>query len=404
MLNTKKQLLQFLMLASFLLLQTEVSSQTISAKQVLDDTISVVGNDNLISRLRIGDLKKKYIIVDFWATWCAPCIENHKKLEKVYAKHSDSLTIITICGDSYQHFSRFNADWKTDFIKGLDTGNVVFTKHHVSIIPTMFFINTETMKINVASGALLSEKLFQSFVRKGGKILDSLPKYRDVQDVFQEYFSEQQHPKGMVIETKYIPNSSSFLYYRAAIQPLGYRKVYANFSIAAVYKDCYKMSEVRAIYGYNDDLESYSCFELGFSQDDKRDPDKIMIDYLESNHPEIEAKVVKRVADSCYVLERIPDRKICQPTSDTPDGSIAGNAYSGKNVSIQAICFFLEEQLRIPVENLVGSKYCSFALEYHYGDFSDLNKQLGNYGLKLTKDRNRKIDYLLLRKHVLSLN
>jgi thiol-disulfide isomerase/thioredoxin len=48
----------------------------------------------------LSDLKGRYILLDFWATWCAPCMADLPKLKQTYtAFHSQGLEILGIDGD-----------------------------------------------------------------------------------------------------------------------------------------------------------------------------------------------------------------------------------------------------------------------------------------------------------------
>ena len=37
----------------------------------------------------LGDLQGKVVLVDFWATWCEPCLETMPRLQKLYSAYSD---------------------------------------------------------------------------------------------------------------------------------------------------------------------------------------------------------------------------------------------------------------------------------------------------------------------------
>ena len=49
---------------------------------------------------RLGDYKDKVVILNFWATWCAPCLEEMPAFEKLYRRYrSQGLTVLAVSLD-----------------------------------------------------------------------------------------------------------------------------------------------------------------------------------------------------------------------------------------------------------------------------------------------------------------
>ena len=43
------------------------------------------------ANFKLSDLKKDYILLDFWASWCAPCVEEQPELMKIYNEFSEQV-------------------------------------------------------------------------------------------------------------------------------------------------------------------------------------------------------------------------------------------------------------------------------------------------------------------------
>ncbi|NGP76743.1 TlpA family protein disulfide reductase [Balneolaceae bacterium YR4-1] len=69
----------------------------------------------------------KAVLVNVWATWCAPCIEEFPEIVKVQRKYEDSLRVIFISADfpdsrdlALQFLREQGVDWTTYFKTGSD--------------------------------------------------------------------------------------------------------------------------------------------------------------------------------------------------------------------------------------------------------------------------------------------
>lgn len=94
------------------------------------------------------ELRGKIVILDFWATWCGPCITSFPGMKIVVEKYRDDEAVRLLFINSWERVQ----DWKknaSDFISKnnypfhvlLDTENKVITAFGVDGIPTKFIID-----------------------------------------------------------------------------------------------------------------------------------------------------------------------------------------------------------------------------------------------------------------------
>jgi thiol-disulfide isomerase/thioredoxin len=108
--------------------------------------------------------KSKYLFIDFWASWCGPCIAEIPFLKDVYAKYkAKGLEMVGISLDSrnddwQKALKKVNAPWVQLCVKGDDDTRFLYDTYHFSAIPYSILLD-ENSKI-IAAG-LRGEELIK---------------------------------------------------------------------------------------------------------------------------------------------------------------------------------------------------------------------------------------------------
>tara|TARA_R110002050_G_scaffold5292_1_gene23904 strand:- start:7131 stop:7691 length:561 start_codon:yes stop_codon:yes gene_type:complete len=57
--------------------------------------------------LNFEDLKGKIILINFWATWCPPCIAEMPSMQKLYNDYKDNVSFVFVTTDYYNEINPF---------------------------------------------------------------------------------------------------------------------------------------------------------------------------------------------------------------------------------------------------------------------------------------------------------
>jgi len=124
---------------------------------------------------KLSELRGKLVLLDFWATWCAPCVAELPNLKKTHEKFAaDGLTIVSISFDrDAQTARKFAAEkqmnWPQVWAEKADEGPIG-NLYGVGGIPATFLIGPDG---KVIERDLRGEELVKAVEREVNKLKKS---------------------------------------------------------------------------------------------------------------------------------------------------------------------------------------------------------------------------------------
>ncbi len=117
--------------------------------------------------IKLSDLKGKTVILDFWATWCGPCIMSFPGMKKAMDKYKGREDVVFVYVNTFErvapektndHVKNFVTNRGLTFLNTvMDEGSQVAYMYGVDSIPTKFFIDKEGKFLHKSRGYAGSE-------------------------------------------------------------------------------------------------------------------------------------------------------------------------------------------------------------------------------------------------------
>lgn len=158
-------------------------------KKVNDFTLS----DEKDQSLAFNNFKGKYVLIDFWASWCSPCRQSFPHMREVYQQYKDqnfeiySISIDKSKADWLKAVAQENNPWK----QALDNINIAGSGFAITGVPTTYLISPEgtiLMKevgFNPDGSGEIEKKLAALFggkvkaaekpAKEEGKVIEAMP-------------------------------------------------------------------------------------------------------------------------------------------------------------------------------------------------------------------------------------
>jgi thiol-disulfide isomerase/thioredoxin len=104
--------------------------------------------------ISISEFRGKIVLLNFWASWCFPCIIEMPAMENLHKrlKRRNFVMVAINLQESAEQVKQFFKDNKLTFTTLLDTKGIVGTEFGIRSIPTTFILDKEGRLIGKALG------------------------------------------------------------------------------------------------------------------------------------------------------------------------------------------------------------------------------------------------------------
>ena len=125
-------------------------------------------------KISFASLKGKYVLIDFWASWCGPCKASFPHMKEVYAKYKgDQFEIYSISIDKdkeawLKELKKQDLPW----LQSLDDQNISQSGFAINAVPTTYLIGPDgkifmkSIGFDSSGNGELEKKLDELFAKK----------------------------------------------------------------------------------------------------------------------------------------------------------------------------------------------------------------------------------------------
>ncbi len=157
------------------LFQPDISNQsgtTVTNSNKKEEQTGVLFKDENGKVIDLGDLRGKVVFINFWATWCPPCIAEMPSINKLQEKFKDNKDIVILMVDADHRLEKSQR-----FMRKNNYDLEVFTPASQipaellgGALPTTVLLNKEgEIAFRHEGGADYTNKEFQDFIEKLSK-------------------------------------------------------------------------------------------------------------------------------------------------------------------------------------------------------------------------------------------
>ena len=112
----------------------------------------------------LSEQKGKIVLLNFWATWCGPCVAEMPAFERLHGEYGEDVAVLAVnCLEDKETVDQFISDEQYTFPIAYDAAGKINQKYPSDGIPYTLVIDEEGMIQKIYVGAADAETQYQEY-------------------------------------------------------------------------------------------------------------------------------------------------------------------------------------------------------------------------------------------------
>ena len=331
--------------------------------------------------------------IDFWATWCGPCIHVSKYLSVLQKKHPNRFYIVSLTQESPGIIDRFFKKHQTDLAVAIDYNGETFRKYNIQSLPQGVLLNAKGDVIWEGHPADLKSIDVNRFLKQNSKTTSLNKMFKQNNEQMFLVKDDVYKPTANIefVETE----SATFTDVQLSYLEGGYKQVSGTLQNILAYFLKVNKSQVVVDKNMN---KSYTLYYKNSIVKNSEDLLKTVLNVFELNVVESSVKgdVIVLAAEnlSLWDVNQINWGEQGQPYL------IDDSQIQADNASVLDVTYKLSSVLETPIilkGDFDYSKLYDWQIHYKYFKLMQTDL-LDNYGIKVEMQQNNYPSYKVIKK------
>ncbi|MBO9566698.1 MAG: TIGR03435 family protein [Niastella sp.] len=301
----------------------------------------------------------KFTIVNFWGTWCSPCLPEMDSLAKLQVRNNSRIQVIAVSNDPVDKLKKYVARKPSTLWLVSDTASWLYQQFALNYVGQAAIVDQQHRIIALVRSDSINQSMIDKLLRKEA-ILSSGETGNKRDAIETDPFAVDSSLSYQFTWSGYRPGipGMSKSYLKSSFE--GRRRTYFNSCITNMLQDIYKVSAEQIIYEVPkksvcdfDNKNTRYCFDILVKPTQK---DSLLIIMRELLHKFLPVKFrLDKREMPVYVLRRLPDAAPWQESTAAEEiFSFSGRGFDSKRIRIDAFAGYLANELGLPVVDETG--------------------------------------------------